>query len=162
MSLLQFKYLGCFRVHTQRRCPETKMVHVVQSISCYRPQTKFAKVMFSQVSVCPRVVSVREAPWTEIPWTETPRTETPPGQKHPGQRPPGQRTPRQRPPWTETSRTETSWIETPWTETPTDKDPHLIETPLGKATCGRYASYWNAFLIYILLLITKIITSETF
>ena len=27
-------------------------------IHCYRPQTKFAKVMFSQVSVCPRGVSV--------------------------------------------------------------------------------------------------------
>ena len=34
--------------------------------SCYRPQTKFAKVMFSQVSVCPRGV-----------W------QTPPGQVHP-------------------------------------------------------------------------------
>ena len=39
----------------------------------YHPLTKFAKVMFSQVSVCPRRglcsrrVSVRETPWTETP-----------------------------------------------------------------------------------------------
>ena len=46
--------------------------------SCYRPQTKFAKVMFSQVSVCPREV-----------WQTPPRAGTPPwagiapGQVHP-------------------------------------------------------------------------------
>ena len=32
----------------------TTMDLSVVAINCYRPQTKFAKVMFLQVSVCPR------------------------------------------------------------------------------------------------------------
>ena len=52
----------------------------------YRPQTKFAKVMFSQVSVCPQ----REGGT----WAGTPQASTPPRQVHPqAGSPPGRCTP---------------------------------------------------------------------
>ena len=52
----------------------------------YRPQTKFAKVMFLHVSVCPQGV-----PGQVPPWESTPRGQVhPPGQVHPRQVPPGQ------------------------------------------------------------------------
>ena len=53
-----------------------------QAGDCYHPQTKFAKVMFSQVSVCPRGVSAPLHAGIH-----------PPGQTTPGQTPPGQTTP---------------------------------------------------------------------
>ena len=60
----------------------------------YRPQTKFAKVMFSQVSVCPQGGYLGRYP------PPPPRAGTPPGQVHPqagtpppGQVPPGRYTP---------------------------------------------------------------------
>ena len=53
-----------------------------QAGDCYHPQTKFAKVMFSQVSVCPRGVSAPLHARIH-----------PPGQTTPGQTPPGQTTP---------------------------------------------------------------------
>ena len=53
------------------------------------------------------------------------------------------------------------WIETPWTKTPRQR-PHWTDTPLGQRTPwketprmvknGSYASYWNAFLLLLLLL----------
>ena len=44
----------------------------------YRPQTKSAKVMFSQVFVCPRWggVSLTETPWTETPSRQRPSPRT--------------------------------------------------------------------------------------
>ena len=52
----------------------------------YRPQTKFAKVMFSQVSVCPQgegsgPLHAGIHPGADTPWGDT----TPPGQTPPGQ-----------------------------------------------------------------------------
>ena len=95
----------------------------------YRPQTKFAKVMFSQVSVCPwREVSAplhagihppgpeadtpgvsppgpeADTPWTDTPpgpEADTPWADTPQDQRqtHPGQTPPQADTPLDRHPW---------------------------------------------------------------
>ena len=57
----------------------------------YRQQTKFAKVMFLHMSVCPQGV-----PGQVPPWESTPRGQVhPPGQVHPRQVPPGQ----VHPPW---------------------------------------------------------------
>ena len=42
----------------------------------YRPQTKFANVMFSQASVCPQRGCSRH-------WADTPRADTPPGRHTP-------------------------------------------------------------------------------
>ena len=54
-------------------------------VSCYyRPQTKFAKVVFSQVSVCPQGGGLEDCML---------------GYTHPGQTPP----PRQTPPWADTT-----------------------------------------------------------
>ena len=51
---------------------------------CYRPQTKFAKVMFSQVSVCPQGMAlpplhagIHPPGQTATPWADPPR-QTPP------------------------------------------------------------------------------------
>ena len=68
-------------------------------LSDYRPQTKFAKVMFSQVSVCQQGVSaplhagytplLDRHPQADTPWADTPPgRHTPPGQTSPGQTPP--------------------------------------------------------------------------
>ena len=62
-----------------------------ESIDYYRPQTKFAKVMFLHVSVCPRGGRLGQVP----PWAGTdPGQVHPPGKVHP----PGQVHPRQVPP----------------------------------------------------------------
>ena len=57
----------------------------------YRPQTKFVKVMFSRVSVCPQGGDEAEPPGqTPPPWADTPTRQTPSGQTphhHPGQTP---------------------------------------------------------------------------
>ena len=47
---------------------------------CYRWQTKFAKVMFSQVSVCPRGDVCPIVCWDTPPWDQrqTPPRQTPP------------------------------------------------------------------------------------
>ena len=38
----------------------------------YRPQTKFEKVMFSQVSVCPQGGCLPHPLWADTPWADTP------------------------------------------------------------------------------------------
>ena len=89
--------------------------------SYYRPQTKSAKVVFLQVSVCPRgAVPGQVSP---TPWAGTP-----PRQVHPpGQVPPG-RYPRQ--------------VHPPaGTHTPGQVQP--------RSTSGRYTSHWNAYLFHI-------------
>ena len=96
----------------------------------YRPQTKFAKVMFSQVSVCPRGGAYSIACWDTHP---QPRDQ------------------RQTPPWADTP-----WAETPWVNTPLDRHPHRQRPPCSvhagiRSTSGRYASHWNAFLFWNVL-----------
>ena len=75
-----------------------------QSVN-YRPQTKFAKVMFSQVSVCPQGVSA-SGPGRGV------STPGPLGRHPPGQTPPWQ-TPRQTPPWTDTPSLPSACWDTP-------------------------------------------------
>ena len=87
------------------------------------------KVLFSQVSVCPQ---------GEV---YAPQADTPSGRYHP---------PRQTHPQADTPQ-----VDTPWTDTPPGRHP-LGRHPPGKtpprADChcsGRYASYWNAFLLLL-------------
>ena len=103
--------------------------------SCYRPQTKFANVMFSQVSVSHRgclplvpggcvVAYTPPPPWADTPQADSPSPETPPwADTLPGETPPGQ-TP------------------SPGRHAPGQKLP----PPGRRSTSGRYASHWNAFL----------------
>ena len=69
----------------------------------YRPQTKFAKVMFSQVSVCPQGGVYPITCWdthTPGPKADTPQADTPPGQTPPwADTTPGRHHPRHTPPW---------------------------------------------------------------
>ena len=119
-------------------------------ISNYRPQTKFAKVMFLHVSV---ILSTggRGNTWAGTPSRTryTPRPGTPLRTRYtlpgPGTPPPPRTgTPRDRvhplhprpgtPPWTRY---------TPWPVHPSPRSSACWEI---RATSGRYASYWNAFL----------------
>ena len=50
----------------QFRIPFLSSVFSNQQLHIYSPQTKFAKVMFSQVSVCPQEVSATP-PWSDPP-----------------------------------------------------------------------------------------------
>ena len=97
----------------------------IANVTFYRPQTKFAEVMSSQVSVCPRgsqSLSGGLCPGISVQrGVSLSRGSLSWGISVQGN-PPGQRPPRQRPPQTET-RTVTS---------------------------GWYASYWNAFLLHLL------------
>ena len=100
----------------------------------YRPQTKFAKVMFLYVSVCPQgrgepgqVPPSEQVPTRQVhppeqghpPWVDTPRTGTPPS-RYP---PPGRYNL-----WAGTPPRSSSWWEI-------------------RATSGWYASCWNASLL---------------
>ena len=106
----------------------------------YRPQTKFAKVMFSKVSVCPQggclahcILGYTPPGQTPLPPGQTPRAENlpgnPPGQKAqgrhlPGQTPPGQNPPGQTPPGRPPEQTYPS-------------TPHPADTP-GRHPLGRH------------------------
>ena len=113
--------------------------------SCYRPQWSWAKVIFSQASVCPRGEGC--LPQCMLGYT-------PPG---PGRPPPEQTPPEQTPQASHKSR------DPPRPGTPPDQapllppeqTPPLEQTPPPppeadfsiRSTSGRYASYWNAFLL---------------
>ena len=102
-------------------------------LDIYRPQRGCGKVMFLHVSVIlftgGRQVPVRETSPDRAPPPDTAPLDrdSPLGQIPPDREPPRQRTLPDRDPL---------WTETPWTET-------LPRT----VTSGRYASYWNAFLL---------------
>ena len=86
----------------------------------YRPQTKFAKVMFSQASVCPQGGVCPIACWDTPPWT---RGRHPPG----ADTPPRCRPPQIRPPGPE--------VDTPLEQTPPPRSrPPRAGTPLGADT----------------------------
>ena len=84
------------------------------------------------------------------PWADTPPRQTPPGRHLPGL---GLDTPHGpgpgHPPWADTPLglgLDTPWADTlPWADTPPPADGYW---------CGRYASYWNAFMYF------KIITKR--
>ena len=97
----------------------------------YRPQTKFSKVMFLHVSVCPQGGGV--CLWSWWVW-QTPPGQTPLG-KSPLGRPPGQTplSPGRHPPG----------------QMPTGRHSYYAVHAGMWSTSGRYASHWNAFLFYI-------------
>ena len=82
------------------------MLHYQNFLTCYCPQTKFAKVMFSQVSICPRegclphcmLPHYTHPPWADPPRADIPLDRHPPLQTPPGQTTPGRHPPRQTPP----------------------------------------------------------------
>ena len=96
----------------------------------YRPQRSWAKVMFLQASV---ILSTRgvclSACWDTTPWEQTsPREQTP---APPVPDPPGDQTP---------------WgPEPPGADTP--PLPGEADASI-RSMSGRYASYWNAFLLF--------------
>ena len=86
-------------------------------------------------------MSTGGSPWQRSPWTETPHgrrppRQRPPRQSRPGQRQPGQRHPGKRPP---------------------ESDPPWTGTPLCMVKSHRYASYWKAFLCFVINLLSFVL-----
>ena len=118
-------------------------IEFFRSMNFYRPQTKFAKVMLLQVSVCPQGVVClwfwgRHPPHRR-PQADTPQADTPPADTPSLGRPPRQ-TP---PPWVDPpGQTPLPWADTPslgrhnlpgqtqppWADTPS-ADTTLADTP---------------------------------
>ena len=142
------------------------MMHPIHRF--YRPQRIVAKVMFLLVSVIlstggsPRRRHPREGgnpprrrpPRRESPKKETPKEGgTPPEGDPPGRRPPKKEAPRRRCPRRRPSQKEATQEGDPPKETPPEGDPlegdsAPLETNSGiRSMSGRYASYWNAFLL---------------
>ena len=123
--------------------------------------------MFLQACVCPH------GGWTETPWTETlgllqcmlayhthththtlgadtPLEQTPPWSRHPlEQTPQSRHPPGQTPPQEQTPQADTPL---PLEQTPPwsrHSPPEADNPPENGHCCGRYASYWNAFLLTI-------------
>ena len=106
-------------------------------------RNEVAKVMFLQVSVCPQGGGVCLSAWWDTPpprsrhppeETPHPLEQTPPGADTPGSRhPPEQTPPRNKHP---------RGSRHPPGADPSGADP----PPRDGHCCGRYASYWNAFL----------------
>ena len=131
------------------------------------------KVMFSQVSVCPRGMSVTHTTWhthtllgrhplahTPLgrhplapPWhTYTPWADTP--QHTPAHTPLLAHTPLA-PPWADIPQhTQPLGTHSPWTHTPLahTHTPQLLHVGI-RSTSGRYASHWNAFLFLFILMV---------
>ena len=135
----------------------------------YRPQRSWAKVMFLQASVIlstggclPQCMLGYTPPWSRHPSS---RSRHPPGADPPGAdtHPPGADTPQSRHPLRSSPLEQTPppsrppWEQTPpGADTPSGADPpREADTPPPEAdsgirsTSGRYASYWNAFLLII-------------
>ena len=108
----------------------------------YHPQTKFAKVMFSQASVSHSVhggegVCPKECWDIHTPrQTPHPQADTPPPGRH---TPPGQTPPRQTPPFADTPSLGRHPLHR---QTPPSSKHYRI-----RSTSWRHASYWNAFLL---------------
>ena len=100
------------------------------------------------------------------PWEQTsPREQMPPWSRHPKQTPPGADNPQEADP----PGADTPQAVTPWSRHPTGADTPLEQTPPGsrhtpgadtpppeadsgiRSMSGRYASYWNAFLLLLFL-----------
>ena len=107
----------------------------LHTISVLR-DNEVAKVMSLQVSICPQEGVCLSACWDTTP----PQEQTPPGTRHPPRsRHPHPRT--RHPPWEQTP--------PPGADRP-DQAPPLEQNPPPPRDgycCGRYASYWNAFLL---------------
>ena len=106
---------------------------ISQKLFNYRPQRSCGKVMFLHLSV--------------ILFTGG---SSPPLGRHsdpsPGQTPaPGKTPPGQTPPWADIAREDTPPGQT---TTPRQTPPSPVHTGT-RSTSGRYASYWNVFLLYI-------------
>ena len=108
----------------------------------YRPQRSWAKVIFSQVSVCPQG---RRGVCLSACWDIPPLGADPPP-PHPQNRPsPGADTPLpEQSPQEETPPPEQTPSPPPGADTTTT--PREADCSI-RSTSGRYASYWNAFLL---------------
>ena len=89
----------------------------------YHPQTKFAKVMFSQVSVCPQGGCL---PHCMLGYPPGPEADTPLGRHPPGRHP---------------------RVDTPQADTPQADTLPAVHAGI-RSTSRRYASHWNAFLFF--------------
>ena len=148
---------------------------MIESVNHYRPQTKFAKVMFSQLSVCPQGGGLphcmlgytpdRYTPWAVhppgryTPWAGTPpRAGTPPGRYTPWVGIPLAGTPPSRyTPWADTPLPSACWDTHPAAQCMLGYTPPVhagihprAVHPGIRSTSGRYASHWNAFLFFSL------------
>ena len=88
---------GGFHLQRVKRCKNTFLLQtdVCYNRTFYRPQTKFAMVMFSQMSVCPEGGVChflgRHPPGRHTPWADTPLVRHSPLVRHPpGRHPPAQ------------------------------------------------------------------------
>ena len=118
----------------------------------YRPQRSCEGYVFTGVCLSTWGVSASVHAGMPPPWEQTyPRSRHPPG------RPPWEQTPHppeQTPPWEQTPPEQTPSppgadtppSRPPWEQTPPPRDGHC---------CGRYASYWNAFLLPLVIRLGK-------
>ena len=122
--------------------------------SNYRPERSWAKVIFSEACVKNSVHGgggvCLSACWDTPPWEQTPPQEhMPPRSRHPpwsrnppgADTPPGAYTPWSRHPHPPGSRPPRADTHTPEQTPPPGADCSI------RSTSGRYASYWNAFLL---------------
>ena len=131
----------------------------------YRPQRSWAKVIFSQACVKNSVHGGGgEGVCLSACWDTHPLGADTPQTRHPRTRHPlGADTPREqtRPPWTR----HPLGADPPGPDTPPGLDPPGSKHPQGgappgadsaiRSTSGRNASYWNAFLFSVMLMISK-------
>ena len=128
----------------------------------YRPQRSWAKVMFLQASV----ILLTGGVYLSASWDTSPRSRHPPGSRPPGaDTPPEQTSPGADTPWSRhppeqtPPRADTPLEQTPpGADTPEQTPPSPEQPPRSRhppreadssirSTIGRYASYWNAFLL---------------
>ena len=95
----------------------------------------------------PVYAGIHTPPWADTPWTDTPLS-----RHSPGQTSPGRHSQEDTSPW----QTPLLWADTPlWVNTPSRQTPPMADTPEADTPqtltdghcCGRYTSYWNAFLL---------------
>ena len=112
-----------------------------------------AKVMFLQVCVCPQGGRVSASVHAGMPYPPD-QADTPPGPgRPPGTRQtppgPGRHPPRQTPPGTR--QTSPDQADPPGTrQTPPGPGPPREADSSIRSTSGRYVSYWNAFLFFLI------------
>ena len=120
----------------------------IESFYIYRPQRSCGKVMFSQASV---ILFTGMGNVADTPWQITPPLH--PGRHPPGRHPPlgrhsiGQTTPGLTPPCPVHAGIHTPLPSACWDTHPPAQCMLGYTPDLGGHCSGRYASYWNAFLV---------------
>ena len=147
--------------HPQRSCSKVMFLHLSVSHSVHRGMRCLSPPLGRHPQTPPSGTNPRQTPPWQAPPQQIPpipiQGRHPPQQTPPSQTPPARHSPNRHP----LPQIDTLWTDTPWSDTPhvdnrlgksptRQTPPPIPPSPSGHCS-GRYASYWNAFLLLAMI-----------